>query len=375
MKIGITGSNGFAAWHLRCYLHSLGDVISDIKLADRITFNYSDRLESFVKDCDFIIHLAGVNRASDEDLEKGNVEPAEKLVAALQEIGAKPTLLFANSTHAIEPYTTYGRAKAKVSKIFSDWAIHENTRFINLIIPHVFGEYGKPYYNSGVSTFCYEIANGIESQINPDGRLELVHVQDLVELMIELYQLGYTGDYRVEGKCISVPNIVDKIKNFRLQYLECGQFPDLSSDFDRALFNTFRAAIKHEDRIVTPKQHRDERGWLVETLKAHSGGQCFVSSTHSGITRGNHYHRKKVERFFVLSGNAEIKLRKLFSSQVLSFKLCATSPSYIDIPTLHTHNITNIGKDELITLFWTDEFYNPEKSDTYFLGVEELSPI
>lgn len=369
MKVGVTGANGFVAWHLRCYLHSLSDSVAEVRLATRDTFAGANGLDQFVDGLDFIVHLAGVNRSSDAEIVSGNVQPAEMLVEALERVGARPVLLFSSSTHAINPISKYGEAKKTVSTLFQAWSSRNHTRYIDLIIPHIFGEYGRPYYNSGVATFCYEIANGIDPKVNPDGQLELVHGQDLVELMLRLYQSQHLGDFRVDGVEISVPDVVNKLEQYKHQYLELGQFPDLKSSFDRSLFNSFRGALPYNARKISPKLHKDNRGWLVETLKANSGGQCFVSSTHPGITRGNHYHRRKVERFFVLTGKAEIKLRKLFTDEVISYQLDGSTPSYVDIPTLHTHNITNIGEEELITLFWTDEFYDADKPDTFYMGV------
>ncbi len=370
MKIGITGANGFVAWHLRCYLKSLGDVVSELRLADRGTFSAKADLQNFVNGLDFIVHLAGVNRAVDDELMQGNLQPARQLIEALTATGSAACVLYSSTTHAIEPSTVYGQAKQGVSNILRDWADAAGGRFINLIIPHVFGEYGKPFYNSGVATFCHQIVHGESPEVNPNGMLELVHVQDLVEQMLDLCQQGGSGDYRIEGQSISVPDVVKKLESFRDDYLQKRQFPDLSDAFTRKLFNTFRSYIDYPDRECATVQHTDNRGWLVETVKTGSGGQCFVSSTHPGIMRGNHFHRRKVERFFVLQGKAEIKLRKLFGSEVISYRLDGDKPGFVDIPTLHTHNITNIGDNELITLFWADEFYDPEKPDTFFEEVE-----
>ena len=366
MKIGITGANGFVAWHLRCYLKSLGDSIDEVKLADRKTFADHAVLNDFISGLDLIVHLAGVNRASDDDLREGNLEPAKQLRDALISNGSKVTVLYASTTHAVNPASAYGKAKNDVSDIFRNWSTQTDNNFINLIIPHVFGEYGKPFYNSGVATFCYQFTHHQEPEVNPDGLLELVHVQNLVTLMLELYEKGIQGDYHVEGLSISVPEVVSRLRSFKQQYLELHRLPDLSIEFDRNLFNCFRSYINSEDRSIDSQLHSDNRGWLVETVKAGSGGQCFVSSTHPGITRGNHFHLRKVERFFVLQGKAEIKLRKLFHDEIISFILDGAKPAYVDIPTLHTHNITNIGDEELITLFWSDEFYDPENPDTFF---------
>ncbi len=370
MRIGITGAGGFVGWHLRCFLHSLGDEISEVRCADRTNFADEAALREFVYGLDVIVHLAGVNRASDEDLVQGNVLPARQLVVALQAENATPCLIYSSTTHAVAPSSVYGNAKNEVSNVFATWSEQTGGRFINMIIPHVFGEYCRPNYNSGVATFCHHLVNGEVPEVNPDGVLELVHVQDLVALMIDLYQQGLSGDQRVEGYHISVPEVVAKLEKLLDTYINQMQIPELTDGFDRRLFNTLRSYIRHEDRFRQTARHTDNRGWLVETVKAGSGGQCFVSSTHPGITRGNHYHRYKFERFFVLQGKAEICLRKLFTDEIIRYQVSGDSPGIVDMPTLHTHSITNIGDTELITLFWADEYFDPARPDTYFMEVE-----
>jgi len=371
MNLGITGANGFVAWHLKSYLKSIDtESVEKTRLADKEVFANSKSLEKFVSGLDFIIHLAGVNRASDEEIYDGNILPARLLVEALAVTGSRATLLFASSTHAVEPSTIYGEAKLQASDILRQWSRSSENRFINMIIPHVYGEYCKPFYNSGVASFCYQIINDETLDVNPGGRLELVHVQDLVEQMIGSYSQTFSGNYRIEGHKISVRDVVDKLNRFHDEYVGKMQIPDLGDQFSRNLFNTFRSYIIGSQRNIFPPLRSDDRGWLVETVKAGSGGQCFVSSTHPGIIRGNHYHRRKVERFFVLKGQAEIKLRKLFTEEVTCYHLNGMQPSFIDIPTLHTHSIKNIGDDELITLFWADEFFDPDNPDTFYEEVE-----
>ena len=369
MKVGITGAKGFIGWHLRCYLHSIGEAIDEVRLADRQTFSDEAVFTAFVSGLDFVVHLAGVNRAPDDELIFGNVEPARQLVAALKKSGSKPCVLYSSTTHALTPSSVYGESKKAVSNIFSAWAEEGGGRFINLIIPHVFGEYCKPYYNSGVATFCHQIVQGETPQVNSNGQLELIHVQDLVEQMIGLYSQNASGDHYVQGYTISVPEVVGRLQNLYEVYVNCMQLPDLSDDLQRRLFNTLRSYIPYQDRNRLTALHSDNRGWLVEAVKAGSGGPCFVSSTHPGITRGNHYHRFKVEGFFVLQGRAEIRMRKLFCDNVIRYEVSGDQPGFVDIPTLHTHSITNIGNDELITLFWADEYFDPKLPDTYFMEV------
>ncbi len=365
MKIGITGSNGFIGWHLRCYLQTLGSV-EEIRIADRSTFSIVDDLKKFVEGLDVVFHLAGVNRADESTLLSGNIQPAKDLIEALKEKNDTVCVIYASSTYAEVAGNAYGQGKSEAGKMLIDWANNSKGHVINMIIPHVFGEYGRPFYNSAMATFCHQIANGEEVSVNSDGQLELIHVQDLVEIFVKSFEDGLEGDIRIYGEKISVASAASRLQVLYEEYVNQNRLPDLSASFDRNLFNTLRGAIASNDRITSPVKHTDDRGWLVETVKAGSGGQCFVSTTKPGITRGNHFHRRKVERFFVLQGKGCIQLRKLFSDEIITYNLDGNVPSYVDIPTLHTHSITNIGDDDLITLFWADEFYDPEKSDTYF---------
>jgi len=365
MKIGITGGYGFIGWHLRCYLKTRSD-IDEVRIACRQTFELADALQAFITDLDLVIHLAGANRGDDTVVTQGNTLPAQQLVAALEATEARPCVIVVSSTHADDPVTIYGRAKAEVAATFDAWAQRNNSRLLTLVLPHVFGEYCRPFYNSAVGTFCHQIARGETPTINGNGQLELIHVQDLAEQMISLYMKQACGLLRIKGTPISVREVAGKLINLHDTYINHCEFPDLSNSFDRSLFNALRGGIPDTQRKMMPVKHSDSRGWLVETVKVHSGGQCFVSTTKPGITRGNHFHRRKVERFFVLQGRARIKLRKLFSDNIISFDLDGNAPSYVDMPTLYTHSITNIGETELITLFWADEFFDANAPDTYY---------
>lgn len=365
MKIGITGANGFIGWHLRCYLETRND-IDEVRLAGRNTFASESELKLFVEGVDLVVHLAGVNRAEPAELVSGNAEPAEQLVKVLDETGNTPFLAYTSSTHAVTSANPYGEGKVAASQIFQTWAAKNDASFVNVIIPHVFGEYCRPNYNSVVATFSHQIANGQEPSIHNDGQLELVHVQDLVAQIIGFYEQGITGDVRIEGRATGVVEVATTLQQLHHTYVEEGQFPDLSDQFTRSLFNTLRGAFDHSERHCVVAKHEDDRGWLVEAVKANSGGQCFISTTKPGITRGNHFHLRKVERFMVFQGQAQIKMRKLFTDEVIMYELDGNPPSYVDIPTMHTHSITNVGEGELITLFWADEFFDPKNPDTTF---------
>jgi UDP-2-acetamido-2,6-beta-L-arabino-hexul-4-ose reductase len=323
-------------------------------------------MREFVHGLDAIFHLAGINRASDQELEEGNVMLAKCLANALHEDGGMPAVVFSSSTHAVEPSTAYGLGKSASAKVLEDWARGAGARFIEMIIPHVFGEFGRPDYNSAVATFCHRIANGEQPEIINDSQLELIHVQDLVDEMLSAVIDGHQGQIRVEGEPISVSSVAEKLKQFHALYLSQGIVPDLTNAFDRSLFNSLRSYIGCSVFPILPQVHSDPRGWLFEAVKVHSGGQCFVSSTNPGVTRGNHFHRRKFERFVVLSGEAVIKIRKVFSSDVVELVVGKEGPACVDMLTLHTHSITNIGDGPLLTLFWADELFDKDNPDTYF---------
>ena len=365
MKIGITGGQGFIGWHLQCYLKTLEN-IEETRIADRNVFSDPSRLASFVKNLDCIIHLAGVNRAEEKNLLNENIQLAQQLVSSLHKNNNKVCVIYASSTYAETADNAYGKGKEGAGEILKNWAEHTKNRLVNLIIPHVFGEYGRPFYNSVVATFCHQMINGDTIHVNSTGQLELIHVQDLVEKIMQAFNNKSTGSLRITGEKISVKDLASRLQNLHSEYIIQQRIPDLSQNIDRNLFNTLRGAITNNTRIVTAQKHSDERGWLVETIKAGSGGQCFVSTTQQGITRGDHFHRRKVERFFVLQGKAKIQLRKLLTNEIISYHIDGENPAYIDIPTLHTHNITNVGEKELITLFWADEYYDPKHPDTHY---------
>ena len=369
MKIGITGAEGFLGFHVRAYLYALK--IHEVHLATRETFRSRESLEQFVSGLDAIIHLAGINRGNEKEVSEGNVTIAEQLVAAMDHTASTPILLNANSTHS-EKDTAYGIGKRQAGEVFFRWADSRGARFINLILPHIFGEFGRPFYNSAVSTFCYQIANGQEPEIQTDSQLELVHAQDVARDCLSIIKEAENGfqtrsgmtKMRLSGVSIKVSGLLslllDMYASYRSQII-----PDLSEQLHLQLFNTLRSYLYPQHYPKFLPLRTDNRGSLFEAVKTRQGGQTFISSSKSGVTRGNHFHLRKVERFLVLKGDAEIKLRKLFSSEIQTFRVNGEAPSYIDIPTLHTHSITNLGASELMTLFWSNEIFDANDSDTF----------
>ena len=367
MKVGITGQSGFIGTHLFNYL-GLQDGIERIPFQDSC-FDSDEALHDFVKECDAIVHLAAVNRHEDEKvLYQTNIDLVKKLINALDTSRSKPHLIFASSTQE-ELGNLYGESKRIGRELLAQWAGRNHARFSGMVIPNVFGPFGRPYYNSVVATFCHQLTHGEEPRIVKDRNLKLIYSKELVDCIFrvllnasssDVLPVAPTGEH-------SVSEILEILRDFRQTYLESGVFPDLQKPFVRDLFNTFMCSIPRKDHFpVTLQKHEDARGMFVETMKLKSGGQVSFSTTVPEVTRGNHFHIRKVERFAVIKGEAVIRLRRIGTDAVETYRISGDSLGYVDIPIWHTHNISNIGGNELVTLFWINEHFNKSDPDTYY---------
>lgn len=360
--IAITGAEGFLGWHIRCHLKQSTGLSS--RPVFQPEFASSEALAQATGSPSVVLHLAGMNRGPESEVYETNIELARKLTAAMELRGIAPTILFANSTHSLGD-TAFGRSKREASRILAEWAQARGARYVDVILPHLFGEGGKPFYNSGFATFCHQLAKGEEPQIIQDGQLELIHAQRVAAIFLEWALDGTTsGEVRAEGTPMRVSEALARLKALHETY-QSGIIPALSDPLDLEFFNTYRSYLYPEHFPVRLTLHQDERGGLFEAVKTHHGGQAFLSTTIPGITRGRHYHHHKVERFLVVSGEAEIKIRRLFDDEVRVFRVTGTEPCFIDMPTFHTHEITNVGVGELLTFFWSHEIFDSTHPDTY----------
>ena len=260
-------------------------------------------------------------------------------------------MVFSSSTHIYKD-TLYGRSKRECSELLSKWAARSGARFANMILPHVFGEGQRPFYNSTVATFCHQLAVSEEPKVLQDAMLELVHAQQVAGKIHAIVKEGTVGDVAVSGEKMTVSDLLARLKAVSALYKDA-IIPDLREGVGARLFNTYRSYLFPAGCPITPPVHSDPRGSLYEAVKSVNGGQAFFSTTRPGITRGNHYHLRKFERFCVIQGEAVIRLRKLFSKQVHEFRVSGDRPQFVDMPTLHTHDITNTGSGDLITAFWS----------------------
>lgn len=370
-KVGITGQNGFVGSHLYNTLGLQPEKFERISF-ERDFFESPEKLDDFVKQCDVIVHLAAMNRHPDpEVIFNNNVELAKKLKNSLERTGSKAHVLFSSSSQE-ERDNLYGKSKKEGRELFADWAKNNGGKFTGMIIPNVFGPFGKPNYNSFIATFCHKLTHGENPVIDNDGEVKLIYVGELVQEIINQIEVAGTNElYDVPHTSVNkVSEVLAKLENYKKLYFDNGEIPVLETKFDLNLFNTFRCYFDIKNHYpVKFTQHTDPRGAFVEVIRLGIGGQCSFSTTVPGITRGNHFHIRKIERFAVIKGKALIQLRKIDSDEVLDFYLDGNEPAYVDMPIWYTHNIKNIGEEELYTIFWINEPFNPEDSDTYFVEV------
>lgn len=376
IKIGITGQAGFVGTHLFNTLGLSPGQFERIPFVDAF-FSEEEKLKIFVSNCDVIVHLAAMNRHNDpEVIYQTNIRLVKQLIDACESTKVTPHILFSSSTQE-ERDNLYGRSKKEGRWLFEQWAKRNNAQFTGLVIPNVFGPFGQPYYNSVVATFCHQLTHNEQPRIDVDGEIKLIYVGELVQHFIDQIIISHkitatksqssVPFFVPHTSVIRVSELLQKLTGYKENYLENGTIPDLFHSFERNLFNTFVSYIDHIAFFPFKlKINTDERGTFVETVKLNSGGQVSFSTTVPGITRGNHFHTRKVERFAVIKGKARIELRRIGTEQVLSFELNGSQPSFVDMPVWYTHNITNIGDQELYTIFWINEHYNPEDGDTYF---------
>ncbi|SEU05696.1 UDP-2-acetamido-2,6-beta-L-arabino-hexul-4-ose reductase [Draconibacterium orientale] len=373
IKIGITGQAGFVGTHLYNTLGLYPDKYERIPFEDDF-FKSEESLQQFVKQCDAIVHLAAMNRHKDpEVIYQTNIKLVNQLIEACEATQSAPHILFSSSTQE-ERDNLYGKSKQEGRELLEKWAENNNARFTGLVIPNVFGPFGQPYYNSVVATFCHQLTHNENPTIQTDGEINLIYVAELVaeitgqiERPVTDAQSPVTKYFVPNTSQIKVSALLDKLSEFKKNYFEKGIIPNLDEPFERNLFNTFLCYIDHKNFFPFKlKLNTDDRGSFIETVKLNSGGQVSFSTTVPGITRGNHFHTRKAERFAVIKGKAKIELRKIGTGEVYTFELDGSQPSFVDMPIWFTHNITNIGEEELYTIFWINEHYNPEDGDTYF---------
>ncbi|CAH2713882.1 UDP-2-acetamido-2,6-beta-L-arabino-hexul-4-ose reductase [Neobacillus rhizosphaerae] len=369
MKILVTGAKGFVGKNLIAQLKNKGynDILEFGRESD-----YS-LLDEYTKECEFVFHLAGVNRPKEEqEFMDGNFGFTSELLELLKKYDNKSPVLITSSTQA-EKDNPYGRSKKAGEDLLFTYSKETGAKALVYRLPNLFGKWCRPNYNSAVATFCHNIARDLEIQVNdPNTELTLCYIDNVVEEFLRALEGIETKD----GDFCSVPifykiklgELADKIFAFR-KNRDTLVMPSLESEFDKALYGTFLSYLEEDNFSYRLKKNVDNRGWLAEFIKSKSMGQIFISKTKPGITRGNHWHHTKVEKFLVIQGEAVIKFRKIGTEEVLEYEVNGEIPEVVDIPVGYTHSIVNTGEEDVITLFWACEIFDTEKPDTYFLEV------
>jgi len=359
MKVAMTGAGGFLGWHTRVLLHSLGhpDVVA-LPVGDRHDATAAAR---DISGADRLVHVAGVNRGTDAEVAGGNVLFAEQVAAAVRVAEVAPrVIVFANSTQA-EGNSVYGDAKRRAAEILAEAAGAVGADFVDLRLPNLFGEHGRPFYNAVTATFCHLLSRGEHPSVDVDRELSLLHAQRAAEVLVgELDADEMSGHIRTR----TVTQLLGRLEHFAGVYAT-GELPALEDDFDRDLFNTYRSYAFEVRPSFTLTPRSDARGSFTEVVRAAGGGgQTSFSTTVPGVTRGQHYHRRKIERFTVLAGSGTMTMRRLFHDDVVTVRASGGSPVSVDMPTMWAHAIANDGDETLTTLFWSNELFDPQAPDT-----------
>ncbi|WP_417250192.1 NAD-dependent epimerase/dehydratase family protein [Celeribacter sp.] len=366
-RIVVTGAAGLIGWHAHARLHAANCAADfkgeerpfDIVVLDHAAFDDDTTLHNALSGAQAVLHFAGVNRAPDAEVEAANPAIASRLAKACKAATVTPHIVYANSTHAASD-TPYGRSKRIAGEVLSQ----VGGKYTDMILPHIFGECARPNYNNVTATFIDAVIKGEEPDINPNGRVSLLHAGDAVAAAIEAVTTGTTGTLRPKARDVAVLELFETLQRFHANY-QANIFPDLADLFTVALFNSYRAALYPNGFPRPLKLNTDTRGTLFEAVKGGGGGQTFLSTTKPGVTRGDHFHLHKVERFLVVQGKATIRIRKVLGDEVWEYRVTGDTPAPVDMPTLHTHSIENTGDTDLLTLFWTHDLFDPINPDTF----------
>lgn len=370
MKILVTGAQGFVGKNLVAELKNRGygevyeyDINTDPKLLDEYT-----------KNCDFVFHLAGVNRPEkEEDFMKGNFGFTSTLLEKLKSYNNTCPILITSSIQAALD-NPYGRSKKAGEDLMFSYAEETGAKVLVYRFTNLFGKWCRPNYNSVVATFCYNIANGLPIQVNDEKvELNLAYIDDVVEELINALNGNETQSedefyYIPVSYKVTLGEIANLIKSFRESRTNL-MLPNMKDEFSKKLYSTYLSYLPEKEFGYDLKMNIDNRGSFTELFKTEERGQVSVNISKPGITKGNHWHNTKNEKFIVVSGKGVIRFRKPDSEEVIEYFVSGEKLEVIDIPVGYTHNIENLGDTDMVTIMWANELFNPNKPDTYFLEV------
>ena len=364
MRVLVTGSRGFIGKNLVVRLEEQ----SDTEIFHFSRGNSVNNLEEIVKNCDYVVHLAGENRPKDiADFAVVNSDLTNSLCEAIRNTSRNIPLILASSTQASMD-NPYGESKLSAESVVKKFSKDTGNDVIIYRLPGVFGKWCKPNYNSVVATFCHNIANDLPIQINdPSLQIRLVYVDDVVTDFIDTLQLMDKGinlrkispDYS-----ITLGELAQQIKLFKNCRIDLVS-ERVGSGLIRALYSTYISYLPPVKFVYDLQRHSDERGVFVEMLKTQDSGQFSFFTAHPGVTRGGHYHHSKTEKFLVIKGLAQFGFRNIVTNEIFEVFTSGDKSQVVETVPGWTHDITNVGDEELVVMLWANEIFNKEQPDTY----------
>ena len=371
-KILVTGAAGFVGRNIVAELSRFPELYTVFQVDINTENSY---FEEALSQCDFIIHLAGVNRPTDDsEFQTGNADLTWNMVNYLLTHSRSVPIAMTSSIQA-ELDNPYGRSKRQAEQHVFQYRDKSSAPVYIFRMPNIFGKWSRPNYNSAVATFCYNIAHGLPITVrDPAYPMSLIYIDDVIGLIMECLQHGIMpeqdGFCRAKGAFrTTLGEIASKIQDFG-SCRNSMTMPCELRGLDRALYSTYLSYLEYDQLAVSPITHGDARGIFAELFKTFGTGQFSVSTTVPGVTRGNHWHHSKTEKFIVVAGNARIRLRRIDEQEIYEILVSGDKPQIVDIPPGTTHSIENISEDQtLVTLIWASELFDHARPDTNFMEV------
>ena len=364
MKVLITGADGFIGKNLLAHLGERSDVeVVRFTRADDVT-----RLPALIADVDFVFHLAGVNRPQNpQEFQSGNADLTRSLCDAITAGGRPVPVLYTSSSQA-EMDNPYGSSKRSAEQVLLELAKSCGAAVHLFRLPNVFGKWARPNYNSAVATFCHNTARELPIQINdPDARINLVYIDDVISHFLAVMDGRLAGDPFASVApqySLTVGELADQLRAFRASRQSLITEP-VGTGLVRALYSTYLSYLPPEHFTYEVPKYADERGMFVEMLKTKDSGQFSFFTAHPGITRGGHYHHSKTEKFLVIKGKACFRFRHIVSGEFNELFTTGEQPEIVETVPGWTHDITNVGDDEMVVMLWANEIFDREHPDTY----------